>query len=226
MKYFCELCNYDARTKFCLEQHQVTKKHRNKVKEMAKQSQRCRNECMNNSSDNENKCCYCQNKYTSSANLTIHKKACGEKIELINSYENQINELHKQYKLEIKELKNEIEHIIQLCDKDKIIYENSEKYHQKIEDIQKEQIDNLKDIISNNTSVVKTSVSALAYVAQNYVEALRLLKLADYGITTYNRSKAIDHKQDAEDSEDELSDVSIEYTEEREDKEEKTNIIL
>ena len=46
----------------------------------------------------------------------------------------------------------------------------------------------------------------MAFVAQNYTEAPRLIKLADYDITTYNKPKAIEHKQDTDNSENELSD--------------------
>ena len=239
MKYLCEPCNFVSYVKIGFDRHLKTKKHLEKVNEKTNNNPKHSQNIPKSISipqskhENVNKCCYCENIYATSANLTRHKKLCGEKIELINSYDNKIkelinaydnkiNELHNHYKNEIGKLKDTIKYMKKLCEKDKMMHENSEVYHQKIEDIRKEQTDNLQTQLNNSNVVVKTSVSALAYVVQNYTDAPRLTKLADYGITTYNKPKAIEHKQNTIDTEEELSENEIiEDTEEREEIEEK-----
>jgi len=114
-------------------------------------------------SPNTFKCPYCNIIYTRASNLTRHKKICSD-----NFGENGIKKIHD---LEIKntELMKELQHQQEL-----------QKQQQQMQKQQQDEINHLKTLINNAGAVIKTSVSALSYVAQNYGDAPVLKKLKDY----------------------------------------------
>lgn len=96
------------------------------------------------SDDVKNKyCCpYCPNEYSNAGNLSKHKKSCSEKKQLVDSYEKEIKEIQSLLK----------------CKEESII-------------ILKLEVDDLKLMINNTGSMVKSSMSTLSYIAKYYTKA-------------------------------------------------------
>ena len=109
-------------------------------------------------------CQYCNNNFSTTANLTRHIKSCFKKNELITSFEKQelINKLTEQNKL--------------IDQKDEMI------------NVLKSEVAHLKSIVNNTGSIIKTSVSAMAYVINNYEDAPALESLKDYSAIQYEQN--------------------------------------
>lgn len=150
----CKKCNYVTYDKSNFLKHKSTKKHIKKVQEDTKSTSNLPKVCI----ERAYTCQFCGNEYASSSTLSRHKKACSEKINLNNNHD-----------LVVKDLQKEIEHLKELHMKDKEMKQQLEK-----------EVANLKTLLTNAGVVVKKSVSALAYVAQNYKDAPQLDKLNDY----------------------------------------------
>ena len=182
MKYFCESCNYETHAKNCFQKHLESKKHDDKVNHATKTSHSHHKPITRVLNKNEHKCCFCGNNYLSNANLARHKKNCGEKNEMINvhnqeiiNYENKLNNIIKD---NIK-LNDEITNLKKLLEKE-------EKHSaSEIETLKKDNA-YLKSIINNAGNIIKSSVSTISYVSQNYNDAPILEPIKDYSKVTYD----------------------------------------
>lgn len=189
MKYSCNFCSYDTDRLFSYNKHLSTKKHIAKVREQNKKKIKSQNIHkpfikhsldIHKKSENVYECPYCENTYSSSSNLIRHKKSCSKKDQLESEFNTELEK--KEYEIQrLKELyEKDTIHLKELYEKDtshlKELHEKDDKLNKQLQDENK----HLKSLISNAGGIIKTSVSALAYVAQNYEGAPVLKKLKDY----------------------------------------------
>ena len=92
---------------------------------------------------------------------------------MINNYTNQLNELNNKL--------NEQEKIIN--QKDEILIKTNETIS-----VLKSEVSHLKLIVNNSGSIIKTSVSTMAYVLKNYKEAPLLEPLKDYSALHFEQN--------------------------------------
>lgn len=157
MKHFCKYCEYSTNVLSSYKKHLTTYKHAEKVKEhtnnfkLILQQSKTIPKVVNTS----HICPFCQNTYSNSSNLTKHKKICSEK-----------ERMQTEHATEIANLKKEMQ--------------NLKEFHQQLDKQKQDEINHLKTLINNAGAVIKTSVSALSYVTQNYGDAPVLKKLKDY----------------------------------------------
>ncbi|ARF12633.1 zinc finger protein [Klosneuvirus KNV1] len=161
MKFFCELCNYSTDIKFAYERHLTAQKHIKNTNEkprlIANSSQ-----TLHKSQKKEIKCPYCNIKYSRVNNLTRHKKVCTE------------NPNNKKESIEL--IKNDLNHALEMIKK----LEEDKKIWEADKQNLNNNINHYKSLLNNAGVVIKKSVSALSYVAQNYKDAPKLDKLDDY----------------------------------------------
>ena len=174
MKFDCKLCNYSTDVKFCFEKHLLSKKHKEKVNEETKNSYVIPTTFIQHSLDNEFKCQFCNNIYSSSSNLARHKNTCFEKQTLIDQFNKKINDLDEKLLNKDKEIKS----------KDDIL-----KSREDLISTLRSENRNLRVMLNNAGSIVKTSVSTLNYIVKNYNEAPALDYIQDipalhYDLTT------------------------------------------
>ena len=182
MKYNCNFCNYYTDILFCYQKHLTTKKHTLKSNTGTINQLSAARELPDNSSKAFT-CPYCNNKYTRVNNLTQHKKICPDK-----------DKIEKGLTFELEKKEEEIKHLKELYQKDIEKYkQNAEKDDEMKKQLQ-DQVSHLKTLINNAGAVIKTSVSALSFVAQNYDKAPLLRRLKDYSY--------IKEKDDDEDNDD------------------------
>jgi len=172
MKFKCKLCNYETDTKFCYDKHLTTKKHAEKIAQVTNNTNGIPMAHINHTTDVEEKCSYCEKIYSNSSSLARHKKACSEKQKLID----QINKLNETIKLKDETIKLTIKQKDETIDRieDTIAILKSENAH-------------LKSVVNDVGSIVKTSVSTMAYVVKNYKDAPALLPLKDYKMLNYDQ---------------------------------------
>jgi len=136
------------------------------------------------------KCQYCNNFYSTSANLARHKKSCEDKNKLETDYDNKLKQLTDQFTNQIND------HIKMLDQKNEIIKQKDETLNQKDEIIKqkdetihvlKSEVTHLKSIVNNTGSIIKTSVSTMAYVIKNYKDAPALESVKDYSAIRYEQ---------------------------------------
>ena len=173
MKYNCKLCNYSTDVKIAYDKHLLTKKHIEKVNEKHNINIITPQTIPIDSS--KFICNYCNMKFTKSCNLSRHKNICSEKEQLIQQLTNQINELNTQ--LLIKDGK--------LLEQNKILEKDEEMIN-----ILKSEVDHLKSIVNNAGSIIKTSVSTVAYVLKNYKDAPALESVKDYSAIHYKQDNS------------------------------------
>lgn len=176
-EFNCTICNYSTDDKSNFIKHKNTTKHNKKVQETNKKLIAPR-KSSNILAENVFQCPHCENKYTRVGNLTRHKKICPENPDINNK------------KIEVLELNNdklqkEIEYLKSLHDKDAELAKSLRDKDAEVVKQLKDQVTHLKSLINNAGAVIKTSVSALAFVAQNYKDAPRLQKLNDYSYIQY-----------------------------------------
>ena len=161
MNFKCEICSYSARDKCDYNKHLNTKKHKEKVIDVQKINDMTPKVISNDSV--KFICNFCNMKFTKSCNLSRHIKACLKKNELIISFEKQelINKLTEQNKL--------------IDQKDEMI------------NVLKSEVAHLKSIVNNTGSIIKTSVSTMAYVIKNYKDAPALEPIKDYSAIHYEQ---------------------------------------
>ena len=172
MKFTCNFCNYSTDVKFCYEKHLNTKKHIEKINENPKISSKYHETIIDLIPENEFKCVFCNNIYTNSGNLSRHKTTCLEKKTLIDEFKMQLL------------LKDEI-----LKQKDETLKQMDETLKRADETIfiLKSEVVHLKAIVNNTGSIIKTSVSAMAYVIKNYKDAPALESIKDYAAIHYEQ---------------------------------------
>lgn len=153
MKHMCECCDYETDKLSSYKKHVITQKHAEKVRESINKSSNILEQSLNNPTTKQigHICPFCNNNFANSSNLTRHKKICGEKNRI------QVNHIN-----EVEKYKQESIHL------------------HEINDILKEENAHLKTLINNAGAVVKTSVSALSFVAENYNKAPVLKQLKTY----------------------------------------------
>jgi len=170
MNYECTCCNYSSHDKFNYNRHLISKKHLHKYAEKVAQeaipSQSHRNAISNPSSNEKDfKCSFCNKSFATSANIARHKQSCSEKQKLTETLTNKINELTTA----LKQKDETIDH-----KDDTIAILKSENAH-------------LKSVVNDVGSIVKTSVSTMAYVVKNYKDAPALIPLKDYKMLNYDQ---------------------------------------
>ena len=158
MKFICNFCNYSTDVKFCYEKHLIAKKHLEKAYETTNHTNVIPITYLNHTKKSEIHCGYCKNTYSNSSSLARHKKVCESKILL-----------EKEHLSEIDNLKKELDY-----KNDLIIMLKSENAH-------------LKSIVNNAGSIIKTSVSTMAYVIKNYKDAPVLESVKDYSAIHYEQ---------------------------------------
>ena len=173
MKYICNFCNYETDLLFSHKKHLKTQKHIKNVTEYANNNTKNHKTFKVHSSKRQNlprkefKCTFCDKIFYSSSNLTRHTKTCPKKMQM-ESYS--MNEIEKR--------DYEIARLIELRKHDLDLHDQLYKQQQ-------DEIIHLKSLIKNAGAVIKTSVSALSYVAQNYNNAPILKKIEDYSYLEY-----------------------------------------
>mgnify|MGYP001426063450 CR=1 FL=1 len=186
MKFNCNICNYSTDVKFAFEKHNDSNKHKIKVMETTKRTSskpqanlnpifveiKCKNKLIQS---NTHKCDYCDNMYSTNSSLIRHKKICLTREQ---------NAIHTKYCDEIALLKNEI----LLLQEKNTNYQNLYEKETNITSILKSENAHLKSIVNNASSVIKTSVSTMAYVIKNYKEAPALESLKDYSAIHYEQN--------------------------------------
>ena len=166
MNLNCKICNYSARDNFNYNKHLLTKKHIEKVNQIANDSITAHKPPQKKLLKNDYICQYCNKIYASATNLARHDKACFKKNKLIIDYEQQLNE-----QIKITQQKEEL-----LKQKDELISQvKSENAH-------------LKVLINSSGTIIKTSVSSLAYVVKNYKDAPALESIKDYSALRYEQT--------------------------------------
>ena len=181
MDYKCELCEYVSHDKFNYKRHVNSKKHKYKLS--YDHPNLCNEiDCESLSKlELKHNCEYCNNNFSSVANLGRHKKSCGEKIKLKTAFDEMnkclINQLNEQIK--INEQKNQL-----IDHKEELLKQTHEILNKSNETISvlKSEVAHLKSIVNNSGSLIKTSVSTMAYVIKNYKEAPALESLTDSSI--------------------------------------------
>ena len=209
MKYICDPCDFYTNHKTSYDKHLLTKKHIEKLNLFELLDKDTQSE-INSDSLYNYMCQYCNNNYSSSANLSRHKATCNSKNFFINELRNKINDLQqlinqKDEKINFMTnqkdetiiiLKNEIEHLKKqqnevINQKDEIIniLKAEIKHFKDREDdannVLKNEVDHLKYIVNNTGSIIKTSMSALAFVMKNYNQAPPLTPITDFSELGY-----------------------------------------
>ena len=175
MKFNCDICKYSTDVKFAYQKHMNSKRHGHKVtnstKNTSNESYSVPNKIINRTSKKDYKCLFCNGIYATASNLARHEKACSKR-----------NNLQTQYLTEIEKKDLEIKHLKELHSKDAEMINQLKDENTTV----KNDISYLKTLINNAGAVIKTSVSALAYVTKNYTDAPKLQKLEDYTYLEYN----------------------------------------
>lgn len=173
MNTHCSTCNYTARDNFNYNKHILTEKHKKKVDEVANTiiTKPLKNlaETPKEHVGFLHKCQFCDNTYSTSGSLARHKKACSEKIELTKELEKDRNELNIQKEVEL--LKKELQ-----CKEELIKSLKSE-------------VSNLRMLVTNAGSMVKSSLSTISYVIKNYNEAPALEGVKNMEILHSDKTK-------------------------------------
>ena len=185
MIFNCKLCKYATDVKFCYEKHLITKKHNKNVQEHAINTEVKRK--INKNMIESSICEYCNKTYCNGSSLARHQKACAKKYSLEQDFNSKIKELAKENEY-LKEMQKK-----------------EQEMHEQLIKQQSAEITHLKTLINNAGAVIKTSVSALSYVAQNYNNAPILKTLKDFSYLEY----ADDDSDDNEDDKFDLSQTLI-----------------
>ena len=173
--YRCDNCNYETCDKSNFTKHTNSKKHI-KIETLLAQQILLQNKgtskgtkngskiVLSDEQSNVHKCMYCGNNYATTGSLARHKKICSVKEQTI--IEN-----------EVVTLKNEINKLNVIIGKDANMINTL-----------KDENKHLKSIVNDAGSMVKSSMSAMAYVIKNYKDAPALLPLKDYKALKYERN--------------------------------------
>lgn len=180
MEFNCNQCNYASHDKFNYDRHLKSKKHKEKEIENTKISQIYHKDISNDSP--LFKCLFCQMTFTKSCNLARHKNGCKTKQNFIddflikeNEYKNQLKNMETQLIFSKESFKKEIENKNEIINcRDNIIKEKDDM----ISTLRSENR-NLRTLLNNAGSVIKTSVSTLSYLVKNYTEAPALEPIQD-----------------------------------------------
>ena len=207
MEYNCTTCNYATNDKSNFQKHLSSIKHHNKSKKAPMKSslnhKRIIDESFKNhestiDAQNKYNCPYCENIYSTASNLARHKRTCTDKKDTETKYNSELDKKEQEIQHIKEQYEKETAHLKELHEKD---IQKTQELNKKLED----DVKYLKSLINNAGAVIKTSVSALAYVAQNYDEAPVLKKLKDY---SYIKEIELD-EDDSDDDEFDLIEILI-----------------
>lgn len=161
MKFCCKPCIYATDVKFAYEKHLKSIRHSKKIEENAIETQQKHNK---RNVETNFQCLYCTNYYSTASSLARHHRSCGKKNTITINYTNEI----EKYKAELNHMKE--------------IEQHKDEMNKQLKD----EVVHLKSLINNAGAIIKTSVSALAYVTQYYKDAPELDKLDDYSYLEYD----------------------------------------
>ena len=177
--YKCTNCNYATRDKSNFSKHENSKKHVEKVNQKQYLSSTYHVPIIDSTLDNEFRCGFCNNVYTNSGNLSRHKTACLEKKTLIDEFKLQLLLKDEMLKQKDETLKQKDETLKQI--------DESLKRADETISVLKSEVVHLKAIVNNTGSIIKTSVSTMAYVIKNYKDAPALESIKDYSAIRYEQ---------------------------------------
>ncbi len=104
-KYNCEICKFSSINKTDYNRHIKTKKHIEKVNQT---SNSIHIKSKGKKTENVYKCPFCENLYSQACSLAKHKKACGEKMKLLEIKEKEKEEIIHNIELSALKKENEI----------------------------------------------------------------------------------------------------------------------
>lgn len=164
----CEQCEYSTMRKSNLVRHKNTHTIKEKVLHITNHTQIIPKSYPNVTLDNKEKCQFCGKIVSNSSSLARHTKSCLMK----NKVHDELNELRK-----IINQKDEL-----LNQKDELLNQKDEllKRADETNAILKSEVAHLKLIVNNSGSIIKTSMSTMAYVIKNYKDAPALESSKDY----------------------------------------------
>ena len=180
MRFICATCNYATDRHSSYQKHLLTQKHKQQMSPTTKQLHSLHKVYLKRAYI----CNYCGNEYSSISTLSRHKKACNEKESLVTKYDVEIDK-YKQENAHLKEMQKQ--------------HFEMQKQHIEMQKQQQAEIKRLETLIKNAGGVIKTSVSALAYVAQNYNNAPALKQIKDF---SYLENADNDSDNDSDDEND------------------------
>jgi len=126
-------------------------------------------------------CDFCNTQFTKPCNLSRHRNNCSLKKQSNDNFNIQISELNNKIaELNIKLNNQNNESTIKLNDYVKMLDQKDETIS-----VLKSEVAHLKSIVNNTGSIIKTSVSTMAYVINNYRDAAALESLKDYSAIQY-----------------------------------------
>jgi hypothetical protein len=134
------------------------------------------------SNENEFRCIFCNNIYSNAQNLSRHKNYCQVKQELIKDHENKVKELEDKLKekdLIINAKNEEIKNKNTVAKTKESAYINEIKVKDDLIAFVKSENRNLRVLLNNAGTVIKTSVSTFSYIVKNYNEAPALEYIQD-----------------------------------------------
>ena len=167
MKFKCNFCNYETDVKFAYEKHLITKKHLEKVQEINKGTADVPDSNLKNTDEIKiYKCKYCAISYSTSGSLVRHKKICEDKKLIEDTTKNELEHYKEMHQSDLKEIKHLTDTVAILMS------ENA----------------NLKSLVNNAGNVIKTSVSTMSYVLQNYKDAPALVATKDFSALHYEQT--------------------------------------
>ena len=174
--YNCEQCEYETKRKSNLTRHVTLHSKQEKVNHIVNES--CMNPkgIMNESFNGKFKCQYCNNLYSTSANLARHKKTCDDKSKLENEYNTKLKQLTDQFTNQMNELN------VKLTENVKIIEQKDDMIN-----VLKSEVLYFKSLVNNSGSMIKNSMSTMAYVIKNYSEAPALEFIKDCAAIRYEQ---------------------------------------
>lgn len=201
MIYICNQCNYTTENRIYWYKHKQTNKHKklsniedninNESKKIIFESKNITSESKNGIlNDNKKKgkinviynCCGCGQKYSTSSNLSKHKKKC-EKLKNKEIFENEkLENLRKEKNIEIENIKKEKNIEIENLKKENeinIMKKKMKNMKLHIDSIKKENEFHKQLVISAGT-ILSSSVNTLTYLIKNYNKAPVLEPMRDY----------------------------------------------
>ncbi len=185
MQFYCEICDYTAKSKSNLINHTKTKKH-------LLISENLKNQLKIISIKKESKsyeCEYCKKNFKYDSSYYRHRKTC-------NNEKNIIFELKSEFAEREKELKLKLE----FAEKEKELYQKLEKEKSEFLNTFMSNANNIINKSQDNTKITAqaiqtVSMSALKYANEKFKNAPALLPLQNFNINNLDFNNEEDKKQ-------------------------------
>ncbi len=179
MEFYCEICDYTAKSKSNLINHTKTKKH-------LLISEKLKSQLINITNKKESKiyeCEYCKKNFKHDSSYYRHKKNCN-------------NDNNNNIKISINELKLKLEYEIKEKELIKKIQEDQQTLFKEIISNANNIINKSQDNNKVTTDALKTvSISALKYANEKFKNAPALLPLQNFNINNLDFNNEEDKKQ-------------------------------